>query len=383
MTQWSIPIQAGWKLRVTTGSSIGQELPLAQGRHVLGSKTPATIVVPDPSIAPQHVVLEVHSDHVMLTDQSGQGVMVNGVSKNHARIESGDDIKIGVFGFQIVNPAATRSSVPAGASHWTMMICARCLQSIHRIQAHWRVAVISGLLAATLFLLMLLTENVHLVPITLIAMSGVVPATVMTYLVSRYDKTGISFRTLTLTFVLGGTIGIVVTVLTGQMASFIVGGVILIPMFAGVFEEPAKLFATFWRWHHPAYDRPIDGLIIGTVSGFGFAVFETAGYSLRALLEGGIDELLWVTIVRGATSPFGHGLWTGILAAAFWQCGRRMSKAIMDRRFQITLVAVVGLHAIWNLSAIFLELGLIFLCISGYLTYRLYRRRLTNKGYIK
>jgi RsiW-degrading membrane proteinase PrsW (M82 family) len=159
-----------------------------------------------------------------------------------------------------------------------------------------------------------------------------------------------------------------------------------VPIFAGFYEEPAKFFATAWRWRHPRYDRPIDGLILGTVSGFGFAVFETAGYGFTAWLHDVLADrastsLLYVMVIRSVSSPFGHGLWSGMIAAAFWQNGRDLKRAIQARSFQIACLWAIGLHALWNASALPRGFGFGFIILSAVLSVREYRKLLANKGY--
>ena len=119
----------------------------------------------------------------------------------------------------------------------------------------------------------------------------------------------------------------------------------------------------------------MDGLILGVVSGCGFSVFESAGYGLQALIDGGQAGLLTVMFIRGALSPFGHGLWSGILAAAFWQNRRDLRTAVQNRQFLIALAWAVGLHALWNSGPI------LCVVISASLSVREFRRLLTNRGY--
>ena len=365
----SIPIRQGWRLRVCTGTSVGNEYDLAPGNYVLGSQGPATIVIPDPSIAPQHLSLEVHTDHVLIRDVSGgRGVQVNGRPVTSERLASGDNVMVGTFGFQIVNaglPTAPISNVATTGQKW-----------LTALPGYARVGIITGAVALLLFVLFSLTGNPNLVPVTMLAMSVVVPAMILWYVVPTYDLTGISLRTLALTFLAGGTVGIIFTMAVGWVGGLLSAGLLLLPVFAGVLEEPAKLAATAWRWRHPAYDKPMDGLILGTVSGLGFAVFETAGYGFTALIEGGLDEVLYVMVLRGLLSPFGHGLWSGIVAAAFWQHGRNIGRAVRSRLFLKSLGIAVGLHALWNLG-----LGGLGLLASGTISFVLYGNLLERKGY--
>jgi RsiW-degrading membrane proteinase PrsW (M82 family) len=200
--------------------------------------------------------------------------------------------------------------------------------------------------------------------------------------VPRYDTTGISFQTLTITFLLGGTVGIISAMFGFLLKDMLLGGLLGGAMFAGLAEEPGKLLGTAWRWRHPAYDRPMDGLILGTVSGFGFAVFESAGYGFATLARGqGLEGVLTIMLIRGAASPFGHGLWSGILAAAFWQCGRDLRRAVRSRVFGIAALWAVGLHALWNAGATMKGFTFTCMILSAMLSVREYRRLLDRKGY--
>jgi len=372
----SIPIQAGWRLRVLTGSSRGHEYNLANNQYVIGNKSPSSIVVPHSSIADQHVQLDVRSDRVeMRPFRSGLTILVNGQPSSATRLYPGDRLGIGDFEFQLINPAAPQrppSPVSTGAvsARWAQFL------AIFTKWERWKkVGAVTIPVALILYILFYATRNPNLVPVTLFALSLPIPSIVIFYLLDRYDKTGISSQTLAITFLAGGTLGIILTVVTAEFAGIATGGLLLVPIFAGLYEEPAKLLATSWRWRHPVYDRPMDGLILGVVSGSGFSVFESAGYGLQALLTGGRGDMLTLMIQRGMLSPFGHGLWTGILAAAFWQCGRDLPTAIKKRPFQMAFLWAIGLHALWNCGSI---LGI---AISATLSLREFRRLLANQGY--
>jgi protease PrsW len=367
----SIPIRQGWRLRVCTGSSLGNEYDLAPGVYVLGSQRPAQICVPDPSIAPQHVSLEVSPDRIELRDCSGgRGMLVNGRQVSTATVSPGDLVTVGTFVFQLLNASLPLPSASSAV--------ARCENWLSRCPNHIRAAILTGGVASALFLTLAVTGNPNLVPVTLLAMSVVVPTTLICYLVSIYDRTGISLRTLALTFLSGGTVGILATMALALVGGVLSGGILLLPIFAGIWEEPAKLAATAFRWRHPAYDRPMDGLILGTVAGLGFAVFETAGYGFTALIDGGMSELFYVLVIRGLLSPFGHGLWSGMVAAAFWQSGRSLRRALRLKTFPVTIGIAIGLHAMWNSP--FGGLGVL---ASAAISVQLYRGMLERQGFTK
>jgi RsiW-degrading membrane proteinase PrsW (M82 family) len=280
---------------------------------------------------------------------------------------------VGTFKFEFSNPGF-KPSPPVGGRGSTIN---RLLQ----LPLFIRVGAISFVLAAALFVLLVATLNPNLVPVTLMAISATVPAVLICYLVDKYDTTGISFHTLAITFLAGGTLGIVAAAIEYEVAERTIGGLFLLPIFAGFYEEPAKFLATCWRWRHPKYDRPMDGLILGTVSGLGFAVFETAGYGFTKLEKEGLWAMLAVLIVRSISTPFGHGMWTGIVTAAFWQQGRNLKRAIQSKQFLIACAWAIGLHALWNALELAPCFGYAFVFASALLSAREYRKLLRNKGY--
>lgn len=370
MSTYSVVLKRGWSLRITRGRLVGKEVDLPLGTYVMGSQPPSSLLVNEQGVAPQHLTISVTSTGVSIRDTSGNGFEVNGGSCKQAQVRPGDILTVGCFGFQMVNPAlaaasgsrATRTGLPA---------------KFMQLDPAIRVTLMTFAVASVMFLTLLTTGNPNLVPVTLIAMSAVVPSGVMTHLVAKYDKTGISFRTLALTFILGGSVGIICTVVLERVAAAFTFGLLSLPLFAGLYEEPAKLLATSWRWRHPAYDRPMDGLIIGAISGFGFAVFETAGYGFSGLMSGGLSSVFSTMVIRGFLSPFGHGLWCAMVSAGFWQSGRNPRAALRDRQFLYTLLKMVGLHALWNASF----LGPLGPTVSAYITVTMFRKLLANGGY--
>jgi RsiW-degrading membrane proteinase PrsW (M82 family) len=378
MATWSMPVQQGqsrWKLRVLSGTSLGKEFDLPLSRYILGSQAPSNIVIPDPSISPQHVSIDIRPDHILLTDCSrGAGVSVNGKRLASARVVPGDHVLVGNFKFEFSNPNYVASSPLARPGSF--------IDRLTKLPLPWRVGLISFAVAASLYLLLAATREPNLVPVTLIAMSAVVPATMICYLVQKYDTTGISFHTLVITFLAGGTLGIIAAVVNSLVGMIAAGGLLLLPIFAGVYEEPAKFLATCWRWRHPRYDRPLDGLIIGTVSGFGFAVFETAGYGFTTIMTSeSLSTLLYVMVIRGISTPFGHGMWSGMIAAAFWQNGRNLKRAMQAKTFGIACLWAIGLHGLWNASALQTGIGFGFIILSAMLSLHEYRKLLARKGY--
>src|SRR5579871_5237989 len=149
MSAWSIPIQAGWKLRVLSGRSIGKEFDLRPGRYVLGSG-PVDISIPAPGIAPRHLNIDVRSDHVHIDDCSGGlGVHVRGARVSSARLAPGDPVTVGTFSFEFRNPGLTAAPRPTTPTPLTRLAA---------LPLYARVGVISFAVAAALFVALALTK---------------------------------------------------------------------------------------------------------------------------------------------------------------------------------------------------------------------------------
>lgn len=91
--------------------------------------------------------------------------------------------------------------------------------------------------------------------------------------------------------------------------------------------------------------------------GCGFAVFESLGYSLQALIEAGntdagISALRTTTIFRGICSPFCHIVWTAVAGAALWRVcdGVPKFKNLFAAKFLRLFAIPVVFHMLWNYS---------------------------------
>ncbi len=364
--QGSVVAAPGWTLRIVSGAEAGREFPLSVGMQVLGSDSSAQICVRQGGIAAAHVALEVQGGQIVARDISaGAGLTVHGAHMPAVSLTVNDEFQAGGVTFRVVNPALL-ARAQAGSP-----LPGRNVPGYLRLGA-----VVAGL-AIALLTLLFVSHNMNLVPVTLIMVSAVVPVTSMARLLDKYDTTGISLKTLGGTFMLGGTLGLIAALLLNIPALLLTGGVAALPIFAGFFEEPAKWIATAWRWKHPVYDKPLDGLIIGTASGFGFAMFETAGYGFTATVKGGWVLAVFVLVLRSVLSPFGHGLWTGIVCAAFWECGRDIRTAIRDPRFLKALGLAIALHGLWDCNLEGVSTTMASAAISAYV----YRSRLLRRGY--
>jgi len=69
-------------------------------------------------------------------------------------------------------------------------------------------------------------------------------------------------------------------------------------------------------------------------------------------------------------------LWSGMVAAAFWQEGRNVRRAFQSRTFLKAVGIAIGLHALWNAP-----LGPIAIGASAVLSVMVYKKLLAQQAF--
>jgi RsiW-degrading membrane proteinase PrsW (M82 family) len=180
------------------------------------------------------------------------------------------------------------------------------------------------------------------------------------------------------TFLLGGVLGLTIAavlepVLLPPLAS--TGSITLgVAVLIGLVEETAKIVCVLWFLRDKRLRSELDGLILGAAAGMGFAALETAGYGFVAFLQGfvaqlgasqsqslssaqatvlaievGAQQMNYQLVIRMALAIFGHGVWTGIVAAAIWR-ERGQATFRLTWGVVVAFAIAVGLHALWDWS---------------------------------
>lgn len=155
---------------------------------------------------------------------------------------------------------------------------------------------------------------------------------------------------------------------------------------AGIIEEPAKLLTLVFMTRNNEHHYKLNGLVLGAAIGTGFAIFESMGYSICALItseniELGISDLRMTTIWRGILSPFCHIVWTAIAGAALWRVcnGRPKAENFLNPKFLRVFAVSILCHMVWNYSAEQGALFLLALPIEVYVVWR-FVLSLANEG---
>jgi RsiW-degrading membrane proteinase PrsW (M82 family) len=187
------------------------------------------------------------------------------------------------------------------------------------------------------------------VPTLILLGAAVVPVAFVAFVSGRRLSFGVSGATVGLTALLGGVVGVLVA---GALESAALHSFGHLPVIlVGLIEEMAKLLVpaamlVLFRRNR----RPADGLLLGVAAGAGFAVLETMGYALVALVrsDGDLSTVNSVLFDRGLLSPAAHMAWTGLAGAALWWAATEHWRFRAVMRFVVVYVVVVALHAGWD-----------------------------------
>lgn len=102
------------------------------------------------------------------------------------------------------------------------------------------------------------------------------------------------------------------------------------------------------------FDGPVDGIVYGALVGVGFAFTENIQYFALSAISGGAEELTTTFFLRGILSPFAHVMFTSLTGFALGLAARRGAGAGgAVGPMLLGLAGAIGLHALWNGSALF------------------------------
>ncbi|MBN1888766.1 MAG: PrsW family intramembrane metalloprotease [Thermoflexales bacterium] len=133
---------------------------------------------------------------------------------------------------------------------------------------------------------------------------------------------------------------------TETMAYQLIGSSVIAPVVEEVLKAAAVLgvFLFFYR----EFDSILDGIIYGSLVGFGFAAVENVFYFLSALGEGGLGGMLGLIVLRAFVFGLNHAFFTSLTGIGF--AVARMSRSCLLKLVApVTgLVLAISAHAIHN-----------------------------------
>jgi protease PrsW len=179
--------------------------------------------------------------------------------------------------------------------------------------------------------------------------AGVIPATFVSFIMSRRLPFDVPGGVLSVVAVVGGVTAIIVA---GLLEHEVLRQLPTLSVVAiAVSEEAAKLLVPLTiLLMGRRYRAPLDGLLIGVASGAGFAVLETMGYAFVTLVNthGSLTAVDDVLAVRGVLSPAGHMAWTGLTASALWLAAAGGWSRRATGQAVAVYLAALGLHTAWD-----------------------------------
>jgi RsiW-degrading membrane proteinase PrsW (M82 family) len=181
-------------------------------------------------------------------------------------------------------------------------------------------------------------------------------------------------------FILNTLFGISVFAFTGSETAANVGAAVIS---APIVEESVKGAAVLavYLYFRDEFDSFLDGILYGSLVGFGFAATENVNYIFSGFSEGGIAAALLVTVIRSLGIAFLHASLTSCTGLGF--AGLRLGRSVL--RFAAPLAgygAAILLHGFHNLMATLGELfclfGLVFdwigfLALFAFILYLVWR----------
>ncbi|HEU5100815.1 MAG TPA: PrsW family intramembrane metalloprotease [Roseiflexaceae bacterium] len=126
---------------------------------------------------------------------------------------------------------------------------------------------------------------------------------------------------------------------------------------APLVEEPIKALALvgLFLWARREFDGPLDGIVYGSLVGFGFSMTENLLYFLRYSDE--ISALFWL---RGVFFGLNHALFSSMVGLALGAVRYRRSRPATQLVFSLGLALAILFHALHNYATRYQFTGLFF-----------------------
>jgi len=213
---------------------------------------------------------------------------------------------------------------------------------------YWlRVLFIGFMIYVATIITLLLTGNINLFPSIVLIGNFLVPVAFVSFFYERREWFSVNMSATAMCFFFGGALGTIAASLLEPV--FIPKLTFRTAFMVGVIEEFTKLIGVFLIARHRRYNSMLDGIILGSAAGMGFAAFESTGYAFTAFLKSGgsLSQTVFVTLLRGIASPVGHGTWTAILSSTLLNESVH-GRFFINKQVVKAYITVVVLHGLWD-----------------------------------
>lgn len=185
-------------------------------------------------------------------------------------------------------------------------------------------------------------------PTVVIIGSFLVPVAYVSFFYERRTICNVTMPSTAMCFFYGGILG---TFAASSLEPFFIKSVNFKTTFIiGLIEELSKILGVLLIARHKKHNSTLDGIILGAAAGMGFAAFESTGYAFTGFLQSGgsLSYTLFITLLRGITSPIGHGTWTAIFAGVLFK-ESYSGKFNFNIKVLLAYASVVALHGLWDI----------------------------------
>ena len=195
--------------------------------------------------------------------------------------------------------------------------------------------------------ILVLTGNTTLFPTVVMIGNFMVPAAFVAFFYERRHLSTLSLQATALSFFWGGVLGGFAASLLEPI--FVNQSIPISAFVIAAIEESAKILGVLVIARRHRHTSELDGIIAGAAAGMGFAALESTGYAFNAFLasQGSLSTAVGVTLLRGILAPFGHGVWTAILAGVLFR-ESRPGRFRLNLRVLGAYLTVVILHGLWD-----------------------------------
>ena len=225
-------------------------------------------------------------------------------------------------------------------------------------------AIVAGLIAMFLGLLVLLLIGIETGPVALLL--GLITATIpvpiyiaLVLWIDRYEAeplwmlaTAFFWGALIATFFAfllntgsQGVVGLIANPKAGEAFAAVIS--------APIVEETGKAFILFilFFWKKDEFDGVVDGIVYASMTALGFAMTENILYYGKAAAGGG-EALTLILIIRGFFAPFSHPLFTSLTGIGLGLARQSTNIVIKILAPIVGLLMAIFMHSIWNGSAV-------------------------------
>ena len=215
-----------------------------------------------------------------------------------------------------------------------------------------RIFLMFSIVFAGLYVMVMNFGNLNGVPGAMFVGALLVPLTVMMFFWEMNVPRNISILDVLSVFFVGGVFSLVVTLFLYSFFPSAGAGPLWGSTLVGLIEELGKVLVVAYYVKRNNTRYKLNGLLLGSCVGAGFAVFETAGYAFMSLINTNrLTAMMDTLFQRGVLAIGGHVVWAAISGFGLIVAKGEeplQTNHFFSAKFLKFLMLVSALHAVWD-----------------------------------